>query len=1077
MPRTVTIPSGPRHADGTMPGGWWHDDPDGEHLVCDLCPRSCRLKPGDRGFCFVRQNIASEMVLTTYGRSTGFCVDPIEKKPLNHFFPGSAVLSFGTAGCNLGCKFCQNWESSKSREVERASSSADPETIAVAAQELGCQSVAFTYNDPVIWAEYAIDTARACRALGIKTVAVTAGYITPEARRTFYSEMDAANVDLKAFTEDFYWHLTSSHLEPVLDTLRWLKHETNVWFELTNLVIPDENDSADELSRMCDWVLESLGDEVPIHFTAFHPDFRLLDHPKTPLAKLVEAYDLATTRGLKYVYVGNVHDPAHESTYCPNCSTLLIERNWHELRTYRLQGNRCGRCQHVIAGHFAAEPGDWGQRRLPVDISRFARPTPSPSIAPPSTSTPGGAPMSSAPVTQSPDSSDATEDRSSRALTIDQQQQILESVCDVVSAAVCGRPAPSMEAHLTTCAQRRVAGAFVTLKRGTHLRACCGFMGESLPLGHAVQQAALRTATQDLRLPPIVPSELPHLHVDVSLLYDFQPITQRGTARAQAVQVGLHGLTIRRGESGGLLLPIVAVEAGWDAPAFLRHVCRKAGLPPTAWEEDDAQLQTFTATLIEGPFAPHALKRLPIETPAPFLPGDLQRLAEHCRHNILSLLQGATPSYYLPNCPDANVQGVAVRAEFPETHLETSTGQLSFRPGMPLQSTLFQCAEVIVRAIRTHSLPVNALPSMQVDVAVLHDCAMHGTVASPQLAGIDTKRRAVLITERDRYAWTFDGHQPADQLVQSTAAHLQLLNAPAAGIYSLAADCSSHAFSMTNLPHPQPGPRTRPAAVAGTFYPDNPTELQAIVERCCATTGNARPAEWWPAVLVPHAGLRYSGHIAAEVFRRVTIPDRVLILAPKHTRQGVPWAVTPHETWTIPGGHVAADPDFAQRLAAAVSGLKLDAVAHRDEHSIEVQLPLLAHLAPHTAVIGIAIGDCDLAKCQQFARELAEFLRGEESRPLLVVSSDLNHYAQDAENRRLDRIALDALATRDPAHVFHTIRDQDISMCGVLPAVIALETLQQLGELSRHEELTYATSADAGGSAERVVGYAGVLWG
>ena len=257
------------------------------HLVCDLCPRGCKLKPGDRGFCFVRQNIAGEMVLTTYGRSTGFCVDPIEKKPLNHFFPGTPVLSFGTAGCNLGCKFCQNWEMSKSREVERASASADPETIAVAAQELGCQSVAFTYNDPVIWAEYALDTARACHAVGIKTVAVTAGYISPEARRTFYSEMDAANVDLKAFSEDFYWHLTSSHLEPVLDTLRWLKQETNVWFELTNLMIPQENDSADELRRMCDWVLNTLGDEVPMHFTAFHPDFRLLDRPNTPLSTLV----------------------------------------------------------------------------------------------------------------------------------------------------------------------------------------------------------------------------------------------------------------------------------------------------------------------------------------------------------------------------------------------------------------------------------------------------------------------------------------------------------------------------------------------------------------------------------------------------------------------------------------------------------------------------------------------------------------------------------------------------------------------------------------------------------------------
>jgi len=245
---------------------------------------------GQRGFCFVRQNVGGEMVLTTYGRSTGFCVDPIEKKPLNHFLPGTAVLSFGTAGCNLGCKFCQNWESSKSRAVDRASETADPATIAEAAVQLECHSVAFTYNDPVIWAEYAIDTARACHERGIKTVAVTAGYITPEARGSFYEFMDAANVDLKAFSEDFYHRLSYAHLQPVLDSLEWLKRETNVWFEITNLIIPRENDAEDEIRRMCDWLLEHVGDEVPVHFTAFHPDFRMLDHEPTPLDTLLMAY-------------------------------------------------------------------------------------------------------------------------------------------------------------------------------------------------------------------------------------------------------------------------------------------------------------------------------------------------------------------------------------------------------------------------------------------------------------------------------------------------------------------------------------------------------------------------------------------------------------------------------------------------------------------------------------------------------------------------------------------------------------------------------------------------------------------
>jgi len=300
------------------------------------------------------------------------CIDPIEKKPLNHFYPGTSVLSFGTAGCNLGCKFCQNWSISKSREIAQLSEVAQPSAIALAAAQLGCRSVAFTYNDPIIWAEYAIDTARACRAVGVKTVAVTAGYITPGARPAFFEFMDAANVDLKAFTEEFYQHLTLSHLQPVLDTLRWLKHESDVWFEITNLVIPRENDGDDEFRRMCDWVLKELGDDVPLHFTAFHPDFRLQDRPPTPLATLLRARELAVRAGVKFVYVGNVDDLAHQSTYCPACSQVVIERNWYELGKYQLEGNRCRHCGHLIAGQFDREPGRWGRKRQPVDMARFA---------------------------------------------------------------------------------------------------------------------------------------------------------------------------------------------------------------------------------------------------------------------------------------------------------------------------------------------------------------------------------------------------------------------------------------------------------------------------------------------------------------------------------------------------------------------------------------------------------------------------------------------------------------------------------------------------------------------------------
>jgi len=354
------------------PGRWWHRLPDGR-VQCDLCPRDCRLHEGQRGACFVRARVGDAMVLTTYGRSSGFCVDPIEKKPLNHFLPGSAVLSFGTAGCNLACKFCQNWDISKSRDMDRLMDSASPEGIAEAAVASGSRSVAFTYNDPVIFAEYAIDVAHACREAGILTVAVTAGYISPEPRREFYAAMDAANVDLKGFTDEFYVKLTGSRLAPVLDTLTYLRHETNVWFEITTLLIPGRNDSEAEVREECRWIMRELGPDVPLHFTAFHPDFKMTDLPPTPAATLTRARRIGMEEGLRYVYTGNVHDREGGTTSCPGCGAALIERDWHRIDAYRLtdQGG-CPECATVIPGRFEHfEPRrQFGRRRIPMAIGR-----------------------------------------------------------------------------------------------------------------------------------------------------------------------------------------------------------------------------------------------------------------------------------------------------------------------------------------------------------------------------------------------------------------------------------------------------------------------------------------------------------------------------------------------------------------------------------------------------------------------------------------------------------------------------------------------------------------------------------
>ncbi|MBN1911452.1 MAG: AmmeMemoRadiSam system radical SAM enzyme, partial [Pirellulales bacterium] len=535
--KQVDLPPDEPAVDGMKTAGWWHEDASGR-VVCDVCPRGCVLGPDDRGFCFVRQNRAGRMVSTTYGRSTGFCIDPIEKKPLHHFFPGTAVLSFGTAGCNLGCKFCQNWTSSKSREVDRFCQEATPEAVAQAARQLGCKSVAFTYNDPIVWVEYAIDTARACREAGIQTVAVTSGYMSPAARKAFYSWIDAANVDLKAMDDEFYHKLCAGRLEPVLDTLRWLVHETDVWVEITNLVIPRENDSLEAIRRLCDWVAEELSPDVPLHFSAFHPDFRMTDRERTPLETLITAHDLARAAGLKYVYTGNVPDPSHQTTYCPGCGEVLIQRDGYELGVYALKENRCGHCGVEVAGRFDASPGDWGSRRQPVRIADFARPDTtsglpkkgataglSSSAMPKGPDNTAGqassgtqlpksqldqqaasspiapsdpTPREERPMVEQPTPTPEGAEAGGRPLLDDaQQQQVFHVAAARVVATVNVGTAAAVESLPAEVAGRPVLGAFVSLKRAGQLRSCCGFMGDSVPLGEAVDRAAIRAAKDD----------------------------------------------------------------------------------------------------------------------------------------------------------------------------------------------------------------------------------------------------------------------------------------------------------------------------------------------------------------------------------------------------------------------------------------------------------------------------------------------------------------------------------------------------------------------------------------------------
>ncbi|NQT37158.1 MAG: AmmeMemoRadiSam system radical SAM enzyme, partial [Planctomycetes bacterium] len=765
------------------------------------------------------------------------------------------------------------------RQIQRASEMADPATIARAAEQLGCLGVAFTYNDPIIWAEYVVDTARVCRQAGVKTVAVTSGYITPTARETFYEHIDAANVDLKAFSENFYHKLTGGHLEPVLDTLRWLVHQTDVWVEITNLIIPRANDSPEEIQRMCDFVLDELGPDVPIHFTAFHPDFKLTDRGPTPAETLIRAHETARQTGLHFVYTGNISDRRHQCTYCPHCEKVVIGRDGYTLDTYALRGNRCAHCDGVVAGRFDESPGTWGSRRQAVRIADFAD-----ASATSCDSRQGESAMDdTTPSASIPERRGAGRPE----LSEEDRQRILRAAGRRVAATVTGQVADAMDDAMGRIAMVPLIGAFVSLKRQGQLRSCCGVMAPMMPLVEAVDRAAVRAAGDDPRFPPIAGAELETLDMDVWLLWGMESIAERGEDRVGAVTIGRHGLQISRGSRRGLLLPGVAVDYGFDARKFLQQTCVKAGLPADAWLADDTEVKRFEGLSIRGPLRDY----LPVTCDA----------------------------------PPMTVTGVA-----------------------------------------------------------------------------------------------------------------------------------------------------RPSAVAGRFYPGGTEEMNRMLDDMIPEGSRCEP---WLAAMVPHAGWLYSGHLAAETLARVEIPRRVIIVAPKHHHGGADWAVTPHHVWSLPGRDVPCDAELAGQLAAGIDGLELDAVAHRHEHSIEVQLPILARLAPHASVVGIAVGGGRIEQFQRFGRQLAGVLWSLPDRPLLIVSSDMNHQADDTETRRRDQLALDAMKTLDPVRLFHTVVENDISMCGVVPAVMVMEALRHLGTLDTCRQVGYTTSAETTGDTRGVVGYAGMLLG
>ncbi|HYT90534.1 MAG TPA: AmmeMemoRadiSam system protein B [Gemmataceae bacterium] len=657
--------------------------------------------------------------------------------------------------------------------------------------------------------------------------------------------------------------------------------------------------------------------------------------------------------------------------------------------------------------------------------------------------------------------------------TPEQHQQIHAATARMLRGVVADQQATVALAEET--ASRLVSGTFVSLKRGKHLRGCCGGLLERpAPLRETLSDAVTRTALEDVRFPPVSPTELPYLDLEVWLLFNPQPIHVRGEERAAVVITGgKHGLIVRSGQSRGLLLPGVALEHDWDARTFLEQVCLKAGVHPSRWKDDDTVLSTFEGASIRGPVLNGEEAGA---TPAPFLSREqVAAYAAFSRNNLAAMLIGAATPYTFAGAPDGNVSGLVLTVAHLGDPEPLQMGHIPFplRPSVALQGMLFQLTRQAAQALAARGLSDADAATLSVGITVLYNPAMHGSAAEPDLRGVDGCRRAILVVERSRSGLILDSGRTAAETLAEAAARVEVSDPGMTSVFSLEVDTTEERLVLSTMPRPVAGPAVRPPAVAGTFYERDPAVLARMVDEML---GSTRGAEVWPAAMVPHAGLRFSGRIAAAVLRRLAIPRTILVLGPKHTTLGMEWAVAPHEQWSLPGATIASDPELAQELARAIPGLALDAAAHQQEHAIEVELPLLARLAPHSRVVGIAIGHAGMDGCRRFADGLAEVLGRREERPLLLISSDMNHFASDAENRRLDELALAALDRLDPVELYQTVRRHHITMCGMLPAVIVLETLRRLGGLKTAERVGYATTADVTGDPSRVVGYAGMLF-
>ncbi|MEO8269670.1 MAG: AmmeMemoRadiSam system protein B, partial [Aureliella sp.] len=667
------------------------------------------------------------------------------------------------------------------------------------------------------------------------------------------------------------------------------------------------------------------------------------------------------------------------------------------------------------------------------------------------------------------------------SLTAEQRSLVLKLAAAGISQTVTRQAMKMPEEVLGSFSQSIVMGVFVTLKRGDVLRGCCGVLGKPMALGPAISSAAKRTATEDHRFTPIAACELPYLNMDVTLLGPFQRLEAVGSKRAAEIRIGRHGLMIQQGDKSGLLLPAVATERGWGAERFLQAVCAKAGLPPAAWESDESSLMVFEGETFSTPLSEQLPLNLPNARPLPLTVEQLSAYAQIAGQNIVAMVTGGTPSYVISHLPDTTANAIVLSLEWqqdqvPDAEIEGdarqgSALQVSFRPGVPLQSTLFQMCQQAAQMFYEQRFNGR----LNIGLTLGFDPAMHGYGARADFEGIESADRALVISDARHCGFAFDPSKSPEQLRDLLRRNLPIGSRDST-VHSVHVLSTMPSVVSMAAPTPVDNVGVRPAAVAGKFYPAEDAARRALVDKLL---DDEPPRQYQPlAVMVPHAGLKYSGAVASQVWRSIDGLDgrTLLVVSPKHTKEGVNWSVCPFKTWQLSGKvSFESDRQLAEQLAERIDALQLDAAAHQQEHGIEVQLPILERLAPHSKVVGLALHGGNWEDIRTAAKQLAEFLQTLDEPPLLVISSDMNHYAADRENRRLDRLALNAMSSGDPQQLIDVCKQHEISMCGLVPAALIMETLRQQGHSLKVIEVDYATSGDVSGDKSQVVGYAGLL--